>query len=241
VTLEVVCSDPVLAAICTKSVVSSRLPKVKTGPYAGSLKVGFPGHMYPRAIVRSVVEKSRAEHETDTPTGPQEWVYKPVTEVNYQQGCVEGDGYENPCVNGIVSNWDAMQALMQHAFNQLKVTMLLPCQLYSMLSSYSSLCKLVIITGPAHSTCEDVGVFQVEPASTRILVTDPPLNSENNRIKMLELLYETFGFSRVLVQPSAVLALYSQGESSSTVQPSQAFVFKANNEQFLVENIFHVF
>lgn len=95
----------------------------------GSLKVGFPGHMYPRSIVRSVVEKSSPQ-QSDAPKGPPKWVYKPVIEANYQQGCVENDGYENPCVNGIVSNWDAMQVLLEHTFNQLEVRSLPATSLY---------------------------------------------------------------------------------------------------------------
>jgi actin-related protein len=71
----------------------------------------------------------------------------------------------------------------------------------------------MVITGTVSCIRDDVGVLQIDPGSTRILVTDPPLNSENNRNKMLEMLFETFGFSRVLIQPSAVLALYSQGAS----------------------------
>lgn len=89
--------------------------------HVGSLKVGFAGHHYPRAIVRSVVEKSTTPHQSDTRNGAPKWVYKPVIEANYQQGCVENDGYENPCVNGIVANWDAMQVLLEHTFSQLQV------------------------------------------------------------------------------------------------------------------------
>lgn len=100
----------------------SRSVPVQT--YAGSLKVGFPGHMYPRAIVRSVVEKSTTTQQPDAPSGAAKWIYKPVIEANYQQGCVDNDGYTNPCVNGIVSDWDAMQVLLEHTFNQLKVRLL---------------------------------------------------------------------------------------------------------------------
>lgn len=78
--------------------------------------------MYPRSIVRCVVEKT--PQQSGAPDGPSKWVYKPVIETDYQQGCVENDGYESPCVNGIVSNWDAMQVLLEHTFNQLEVRLL---------------------------------------------------------------------------------------------------------------------
>lgn len=114
------CCSPVSSWVQCASNVQAKSPLVVTG----SLKAGFPGHMYPRAIVRSVVEKSTTPHLSDTQKGPQKWVYKPVVEANYQKGCIESDGYVNPCVNGIVSDWDAMQVLLEHTFNKLKVRVL---------------------------------------------------------------------------------------------------------------------
>lgn len=52
---------------------------------------------------------------------------------------------------------------------------------------------------------------QVNPAESQLLITDPPLNSARNREKLLEILFEDLQFANVLIQPQAVLALYSQG------------------------------
>lgn len=52
---------------------------------------------------------------------------------------------------------------------------------------------------------------QVDARSSRILVSDPPLNLARNREKMVEVMFEEFGFSQLMLQPQAVLALYSQG------------------------------
>jgi actin-related protein len=172
--------------------------------------------MYPRSIVRSLVEKKSTTPQSDETEAPQKWVYQPVIEADYQQGCVDNDGYENPCINGVVSNWDAMQVLLQQTFDQLKVSMAVHCpskhpDMHEPRIFSVALNSSLVVLHRVHATF--AMILQINPPSTRILVTDPPLNSESNRMKMLEMLFETFGFSRVLIQPSAVLALYSQGVS----------------------------
>jgi hypothetical protein len=62
--------------------------------------------------------------------------------------------------------------------------------------------------------------MQVNPRECKLLITDPPLNSERNREKMLEILFEELQFEHILIQPQAVLALYSQG----TLNPATAIV-----------------
>ena len=53
--------------------------------------------------------------------------------------------------------------------------------------------------------------MQVDAPHSSILVTDPPLASAKNHKKMLEEMFEKFRFSKLLMQPQAVLALISQG------------------------------
>lgn len=54
-------------------------------------------------------------------------------------------------------------------------------------------------------------VLKVDPRECRILLTDPPLNPNANREKMVETMFETWGFSGAFIQVQAVLTLYAQG------------------------------
>ena len=54
-------------------------------------------------------------------------------------------------------------------------------------------------------------VLRCDPTECRILLTDPPLNPLRNRERMVETMFETFGFNSAFVQTQAVLTLYSQG------------------------------
>lgn len=51
-------------------------------------------------------------------------------------------------------------------------------------------------------------------ASSRILLTEPPLNPLSNRHRLLETMFETYNFQGAQVQIQAVLTLYAQGEPS---------------------------
>lgn len=62
--------------------------------------------------------------------------------------------------------------------------------------------------------------LQVDPTNSRILLTDPPLNSAKNREHLVAVMFEDFQFSQLLLQPQAVLALYSQGVTAAPVQAS---------------------
>eukprot|EP00854_Cymbomonas_tetramitiformis_P012494 gene12494-14759_t len=54
-------------------------------------------------------------------------------------------------------------------------------------------------------------VLKVDPRECRILLTDPPLNPTANRERMVETMFETWGFSGAFIQVQAVLTLYAQG------------------------------
>lgn len=64
--------------------------------------------------------------------------------------------------------------------------------------------------------------MQVDCEHTRLLLSDPPHNSAANRAKALEVLFETFHFDGVCLQPSPVLSLYSQGLTTGLVVDSGA-------------------
>eukprot|EP00892_Ulva_mutabilis_P009540 jgi/Ulvmu1/6959/UM033_0016.1 len=66
--------------------------------------------------------------------------------------------------------------------------------------------------------------LQVDPTDSRILLTDPPLNPAKNREQLVTAMFEDFRFSQLMVQPQAVLALYSQGRTTGLVVDSGAAV-----------------
>ncbi|GLC41556.1 Arp2/3 complex subunit, actin nucleation center [Pleodorina starrii] len=51
----------------------------------------------------------------------------------------------------------------------------------------------------------------VTPSECRILLTDPAMNPTANRQRMLEVMFETYGFAGANMQIQAVLTLYAQG------------------------------
>jgi len=54
-------------------------------------------------------------------------------------------------------------------------------------------------------------VLKVDPSECRILLTDPPLNPTKNRERMVQTMFETWGFQGAFIQVQAVLTLYAQG------------------------------
>ena len=49
------------------------------------------------------------------------------------------------------------------------------------------------------------------PADHKILLTEPAMNPKKNREKMVEVMFEKYGFNGVYVAIQAVLTLYAQG------------------------------
>lgn len=60
-----------------------------------------------------------------------------------------------------------------------------------------------------HTFRERLGV---NPQEHKILLTEPPLNPKKNRERMVEMMFEHFGFQGVYVGVQAVLTLYAQGK-----------------------------
>lgn len=53
--------------------------------------------------------------------------------------------------------------------------------------------------------------LRVNPEDSKVLLTDPPLNPTKNREKMIQTMFEHYGFSGAFIQIQAVLTLYAQG------------------------------
>lgn len=59
--------------------------------------------------------------------------------------------------------------------------------------------------------------MNIEPTNTKILLTEPPLNPLKNREKMIEVMFEKYGFDSTYIAIQAVLTLYAQGLISGVV------------------------
>ena len=56
--------------------------------------------------------------------------------------------------------------------------------------------------------------------TTRIMLTEAPLNPKENRRKMAEIMFEKFHFGGLQCKPQAMLTLYSRGSSTGVVVDS---------------------
>ena len=55
--------------------------------------------------------------------------------------------------------------------------------------------------------------LKIDPKDCKILLTEPPMNPKKNREKMVEVMFEKYGFNSVYIAIQAVLTLYAQGNS----------------------------
>lgn len=62
--------------------------------------------------------------------------------------------------------------------------------------------------------------MQLDTRGRKVLLTEPPMNPLANREKMVEVMFEKYGFGGVYVAIQAVLALYAQGLTSGVVVDS---------------------
>ena len=62
-----------------------------------------------------------------------------------------------------------------------------------------------------HTFGRVLGLDATARARSRILLTEPPLNPLANRRRLVQVMFERYGFAGVQVQVQAVLTLYAQG------------------------------
>jgi hypothetical protein len=62
--------------------------------------------------------------------------------------------------------------------------------------------------------------MHVSPAEQRILLTEAPMNPRDNRRRMIETMFEKYGFHSMQVSIQAMLTLYAQGLLSGCVLDS---------------------
>jgi len=62
--------------------------------------------------------------------------------------------------------------------------------------------------------------LKIDPKQCKVLLTEPAQNPKNNRIKMVQAMFERYGFQAVYVAIQAVLTLYGQGIQTGVVVDS---------------------
>ena len=62
--------------------------------------------------------------------------------------------------------------------------------------------------------------LKIDPKECKILLTEPPMNPTKNREKMVEAMFENYGFDSVYVAIQAVMTLYAQGLMTGVVVDS---------------------
>ncbi len=61
---------------------------------------------------------------------------------------------------------------------------------------------------------------QIDPKDSKIMLTEPPMNPKQNREKMVECMFEKYGFSGAYISIQAVLVMYAQGLLTGVVVDS---------------------
>jgi actin-related protein 2 len=56
--------------------------------------------------------------------------------------------------------------------------------------------------------------LKINPKECKILLTEPPMNPKKNREKMVEVMFEHYGFQGVYIAIQAVMTLYAQGTTT---------------------------
>ena len=55
------------------------------------------------------------------------------------------------------------------------------------------------------------GIFQINPAEMKILMTEPAMNPKRNRERLIEVMFEKYGFEGASISIQAMLTLTAQG------------------------------
>lgn len=140
----------------------------------GMMKVGFAGQqepslMFPTLVGRPMLRYDQAlggnQKVTDLMIGDDANDHRSMLEL------------QHPITNGIIQDWDAMEAVWSHTFQKMGIT----------------------------------------PSEHMVVQTEAALNPPKNREKILETMFEKYGFAGVNISVQAILALGSQGLNTGFV------------------------
>lgn len=80
--------------------------------------------------------------------------------------------------------------------------------------------------------------MQIDPTECKILLTDPPMNPISNRRKMLETMFEKYGFHSAYIAIQAVLTLYAQGKSTTDIMYHLSDNINKNIQCLIMSNVY---
>ena len=148
----------------------------------GVTKCGFAGEDAPKVTFASCVGYPKQEGmDRDYYVGEEAQLKRGMLLLKY------------PLEHGVIQNWDAMEKIWKHAFdNELRVVLGSPC-------------------GAHQEADEDV---------TGVMITETALNPKQIREQMTQIMFETFHTRRLFVATQAVLSLYASGRLTGVVVDS---------------------
>lgn len=101
-----------------------------------------------------------------------------------------------PMEHGIIKNWEDMLHLWDYTFEQLGLLDRDPRTGKFEVDQY----------GRISQSCRSA------LGGRKVLLTEPPMNPKKNRERMVDVMFQRYGFSGVYVAVQAVLTLYAQGD-----------------------------
>ena len=103
-----------------------------------------------------------------------------------------------PLENGIVRNWEDIEHVWDYTFNEKLVRRASPPAPARLLTRARFVVSCVVVQ-------------RIDPSQCKLLLTEPPMNPKANREKLVQIMFEKYGFQAVYVAIQAVLTLYAQG------------------------------
>lgn len=76
--------------------------------------------------------------------------------------------------------------------------------------------------------------LKITPRDCKILLTEAPMNPQQNRQKMVEAMFEKYQFEGVYVAIQAVLTLYAQGREDEQIRVGREYEVKCNEVGLLL-------
>ncbi|KAJ8275034.1 hypothetical protein COCON_G00096590 [Conger conger] len=138
---------------------------------SGLVKAGFADQDLPTTIFPTVIGIPKYEEVMNGNFERESYIGH---EAQHMRGVL---ALKYPMRNGIIRNWDEMEKIWHHTFQQMRV----------------------------------------DPQDHPVLLTEAAMNPRENRQRMMELMFETFGVPYAYVAMQAVLALYAAGRTTGVV------------------------